>query len=353
MTQVTIESGPKNAFIGQNGLRYYRWQGREVPSVTSVRNMAGQPHALVAWKISKVLDRVCGRVVKDDSGKEVGWEPGALDELTAMLTRERRPRERVLEKNRINEARAWLRSAYEEERDIAASRGTAVHRAAELGWTPETCEDYTDPESQVTILADEIRPRLRQYLHWLQESGAEVVLQERQVWNLTLGYAGSFDLLVRFPNGQLWIVDLKTGGQTYSDHVLQQVAYLMAEFIGADDVVDDEATALLHRVDGIALLHLRDDGWEFIRPVADPSAWGAFQGLLRFATWTRDHAGPDAFTVASRSDSAATEPPAAHEHEWHGPTAAQHEDADFRQHCSCGATRDEAGGVRAMSRAAA
>ena len=75
--------------------------------------------------------------------------------------------------------------------------------------------DYEDPESGAIIAAEEIRPKLRQYLAWLHESGAEVLLKERQVWNLELGYAGSFDLLCRFPNGELWIVDLKTGG-TYA-----------------------------------------------------------------------------------------------------------------------------------------
>ena len=288
---ITVEApaGPRNAFIERgSGLRFYTWQGRAVPSVTSIRNMAGQPHALVSWKISKVCDRAVDE----------------LDTLTAMMTRAKRPRERVLEANRRKEARAWLRSAHEEERDRSAARGTAVHRAAELGLTPDLVTDYTDPESGAVISADEIRPKLRQYLAWLADSGAVPVLQERQVWNLELGYAGSFDLMVRFPNGELWIVDLKTGGHTYGDHVLQQIAYLMAEFIGNDDIVDDAATALLHRVAGVALLHLADDGWTFIRPVADPSAWAAFRGLLAFATWTREHDDEASFTVASRSGAA-------------------------------------------------
>ena len=288
MTTVTVKAtdGPRNAFIqAGSGLRYYTWQGRTLPSVTSVRNMAGQPHALVSWKIAKVCDRAVDE----------------LETLNAMMTRSRRPRERVLEKNRRKEARAWLRAAHEEERDRAAGRGTAVHKAAEAGVAPSDVTDYEDPESGAIIAADEIRPKLRQYLAWLRESGAEVLLKERQVWNLALGYAGSFDLLCRFPNGELWIVDLKTGSHTYSDHVLQQIAYLMAEFVGADDVVDEAATALLHQVAGVAILHLQDDGWDFIKPVIDAEAWAAFRGLLAFATWTAAHATEESFTVASKS----------------------------------------------------
>ena len=75
----------------------------------------------------------------------------------------------------------------------------------------------------------------------------------------------------------------------------------MAEFIGADDTVDDAATALLHQVAGVAILHLQDDGWDFIKPVIDAEAWAAFRGLLAFATWTAAHATEGSFTVASKS----------------------------------------------------
>lgn len=306
MTTVTVlaDDGPRNAQIEKGtGLRFYTWQGVRYPSVTSLRNMAGQPHGLVNWKVGKVLDRACGRILKEGD-KEVGWEPGAVEELTAMLTRDKRPRERVVEKNRIKEARAWLRSAFEEERDRSSARGTAIHRAAEKGIDPDDIEDYVDPESGVTIPADEIRPAYRQYLAWLASSRAEILLAERQAFNLTLGYAGSFDIIARFPNGELWIVDLKSGA-AYADHNLQQMAYLMAEFIGQDDVIDEEATALLHQVTGIALLQLRDDGWTFKRLRADREAWGAFTGLLAFAKWSREH--ETDFVVAEKSGAAPLE----------------------------------------------
>jgi len=182
------------------------------------------------------------------------------------------------------------------------SAGKLADALETAGVAPEDVTDYEDPESGAIIAADEIRPKLRQYLAWLEASGVEVLLKERQVWNLELGYAGSFDLLCRFPNGELWIVDLKTGG-AYADHNLQQIAYLMAEFIGQDDVIDDDATALLKRVDGLALLQLSDDGWAFKRLKADRGAWAAFRGLLAFATWTRDHESD--FVVAEKAGASA------------------------------------------------
>lgn len=285
---VKTKDGPRNAYIDpESGLRFYTYQGRNLPSVTSVRQMAGVPHGLMNWMISQMLDRACGRILKDEAGKEVGWEPGQTDVLVAMLERERKPRERVVEKNRIREARKWLREATTEERDRAAQKGTDIHRAAEHNVLPED-------------VPEEIRAKLRQYYSWLEDSGATILLKERQVFNLTLGYAGSFDLICRFPNGQVWIVDLKTGKGTYSDHVLQQVAYMMAEFVGDRGVVDEEATRLLHAVDGVAILHLRDDGWTFIQPTAGEAEWEAYRGLLAFAGWTHAHPDAESFTAASR-----------------------------------------------------
>lgn len=290
MTTVTISSGPKDARIDpESGLRLYRWGDREVASVTSIRRMAGSPFSLVSWMIAQVCDRAVDE----------------LDTLTAMMSREAKPRERVVEKNRRKETRSWLRAASTDARDTAATLGTAVHQAAEQDISLADLEDFTDAKGNVVAAAEDIRPRLRQYYAWLEDSGAVPLLKERQVWNLEMGYAGSFDMLVRFPNGEHWIVDLKTGKGTYSDHVLQQVAYLMAEFIGERGVIDEEATKLLRAVAGVAILHLREDGWEFIKPTVTAREWSAFRGLLSFALWTHEHSSPESFTAAAKSGSAA------------------------------------------------
>ena len=352
---VQLDSGPRNARIDPDtGLRWYRWQGQDLVSVTSGRSMAGMPHNLHRWYVRKICDRATAE----------------LDTLIALMTRERKPRERVLEKNRAEEARRWLRQAPEEERDYKALRGTAVHEAAEKKLRPAEVTDYrkvvlklpllddmgqqavTDkgtprqhrverrgfglevPEGveiveDLTIPADEVRSRLRQYLAWLDDSRAEILVSEGQVWNLELGYAGSFDILCRFPNGEVWIVDLKTGDESYSDYVLQQAAYLMAEFVGADDVIDEAATQLLHQVAGVAILHLHEDSWEFLRLSIDNRAWAAFRGLLAYATWTSEHAASDTFVVASRKGSAT----AGHEHDFRVPSNEHLERGEDRLRC--------------------
>jgi hypothetical protein len=184
-----------------------------------------------------------------------------------------------------------LRIAATAERDKAAELGTAVHDAAAK-------------DRAVEDVPEELRPRLRQYRSWLSVSGAEVLAAEFQVFNLTVGYAGSTDLICRLRDGSIWIVDIKTGKGIYADHALQLVAYGMAEFVGEDDIVDERLTALLGQASGIAVLHLADDGWEFQSIRWDAETWRAFRGLLAFATWSAIHPSVGTFTIASRGGTA-------------------------------------------------
>ena len=146
---LTVTSGPRNARTDPaTGLRMYRWKGREVPSVTSLRRMAGLPHGLHAWMVERVISH-------------------ALDNLPAITERLRSG-----DPAQLKAVRHELRTAPNAQRDQAADLGTAVHDAATSGKSP------------VDVPAA-VAPRLRQYLDWLAASGAEVLAAERQVWNLT------------------------------------------------------------------------------------------------------------------------------------------------------------------------
>lgn len=256
---ITLSPGPRNAF-SRDGLRFYRWRGVDYPSVTTIRRMAGLPFGLHNWTLSQVIDRA---VLQHE-------------ELVAILERPRKPRERVRDKNVVKEARSWLRGAATEKRDVAAALGTAIHDAA------------TSAKRLVDV-DPELRPRLLQYYDWVEDSGVTILAVEKQVFNLRLGYAGTFDILGAMPDGTVWVIDLKTGRATYSDHALQLIAYSMAEFVGEDDKVDIANTKLLEGASGMALLHLRETGWEWqvVRPT--PRLFKAFGGLLDFATFEHEH----------------------------------------------------------------
>lgn len=288
MTTITISS-PPNARTGAAGLRTYTWRGQELPSVTSVQKMAGLPHGLHQWALSRVVDRATLEV----------------DTLNAMLTRERRPRERVLESNRIAEASRWLRSAATEERDTAAAVGSAVHDAASTGITPASIPDVLDTIKDgkpITVDGTAVRRRLEQFHDWLRTSGARVLAQEFQVFNLSVGYGGQADLLVRFPAGRVALVDLKTGSSVHTEHAVQLRAYREAEFVGRDDVVDDALTALLRSATDLGILHLAEDHWEYVALVDDETAGVAFRGLHAFATWMAAHSDIGTSVIGRRTN---------------------------------------------------
>jgi hypothetical protein len=254
---ITTTVGPKNATTDpQTGLRYYVWKGEKYPSSTSLRRMAGLPFMLHQWTVSKVIERAVSE----------------FSLMTQMMNRPVRPRERVRDKNVVKEVSRWLRSAATEERDSAAELGTAVHDAA------------TNMVPIVGVDPD-VRPYLLQFYDWMAESKATVLATERQVWNLTIGYAGTFDLLVKFPDGSIAVVDIKTGRGTYPDHVLQLHSYALAEFVGEDDIEDARATGWLHQANTMALLHLHEDGWTWQVIPANAEAFVAFRGMAAFAKW--------------------------------------------------------------------
>jgi hypothetical protein len=271
--QITVTSGPKNAHTDpETGLRYYDWQGRKLPSTTSLRRMAGIPFNLHQWTVSKVVERAVGE----------------YPVMAQMMTRPAKARERVRDKNVAKEVGRWLRSAATEERDAAAELGTLVHDLAvrRIGL------QNVDPDAA---------PFLAQFYDWLNVSGVNIVATERQVFNLTVGYAGTFDLLVEFRNGDLGIVDIKTGRGTYAEHALQLVSYALGEFIGQDDIIDVPLTKALHRANTMALLHLSPTGWTYKRVPADVSMFKAFEALTTFAIWMAEHPQIDGLVDVSQS----------------------------------------------------
>jgi hypothetical protein len=263
---IVVSSGPRNARTDpESGLRYYMWQGREYPSVTSVRNLAGMPHRLAQWRTNQVIDRAINEYDTFSQMLQQGTDPTAVA--------------------------AWLRLGANKKRDAAADLGKRVHDAAEKGLN-------------LTQVESDVAPILKQYLSWKASTGIDILLRERQVWSPTYGYAGTFDLIGRFPkHGDNWLIDLKTGGGTYPEHATQLEAYARADFVGNDDVVDDQATAILKSVGpkNRAVLHLSPEGWTFKTIPSTERTWIAFRALLAFALWTDANPTLDSLIGTERS----------------------------------------------------
>ena len=239
-TQVQPSPGPKNARTDEeSGVRRYTWQGVEYPSVTSLRRIVGIPFTLHNWILNQHLEA---------SLEVVPAQDGALKEDVFKA----------------------IRKAGNLKRDTAADLGIRVHANTAAGMTP----DMAPPDE---------RPLLYQYQDWLATSGFRIAYSERQVFNLTLGYGGSFDILGHDPLRRCGLLDVKTGKGVYLDHLLQLLGYTFAEFVGEDDVIDNEATDTLETVSFIGLVHLQPDSWEYIELAVDDRARRAFTAMCRLA----------------------------------------------------------------------
>ena len=239
---------PTDAWLDRNGLRWYTFKGKDYISVTSMRQTLGMPPHLHQWSQNQLV-----KAIQNDPTlvKAIGNETQADVLRKAML-------------------------AADEERDNAARRGTAVHEAI--------AEGRTLPD-----VAPELRPYIQQYAQAVIALGIKPLLVERQIFNDTYGYAGSFDMLahVKQRDNKVYIIDLKTGKSTHPEAALQVLSYLKGEFIGKGDKVDDNATAVLKSATGIGVLHIRPRSWHFHD--IDPSkgleqAWRATAVLANWFT---------------------------------------------------------------------
>lgn len=266
MTRPT--AGPPDAKIGKDGARRYYWPNPdggeyECLSVTSVRKLLGQPFGLVNWQMGKIIDRA---LTEEFAAKFSQREDSSL-------------------------LRKWLRAATTEERDKAAAKGLDIHGALEMGFTPDQCNDET-------------RPYVAQVRSFLDDTGATIVAQEFTCWNLTSGYAGTADVLLQMPDGQMVLGDWKTSKGVHVDHIIQLHAYLAAEFVGQRGIPDESLTEKIRSCGQAGILHLRHDGWTWHEVPFRQDVLAAFLGAVEFAKLVSVHDKPDRLFAGERSGSA-------------------------------------------------
>lgn len=254
---------PVNATTNKSGLRFYDYNGQQLLSATSLRRVLGMSFGLHNWAVNQTIE--------------------ASLSMRGNLAAQSMTDE---------EYKKHLRKTSMTKRDEAASLGTSIHEAAEM----EVKANDLGPN-------DVRKPFLVQYELAQKELGFTVVASEMQVFNLTLGYAGSLDAIFRMPDGRFILVDYKTGKGIYNDTALQLALYFGAEFAGGYDPLDQKdveyphLTDLLGQCESTAILHIRPDSYEWVPiPVTDELAAAAVD-LTRMAHWFIKH--PDLSTLRS------------------------------------------------------
>ena len=231
----------------KTGLRQYGWNGKWLLSATSLRSVLGLSYPLHNWVLSQVVDAAVetGRGVMDDAQyKKALW------------------------------------AASRAKRDEAAELGKQVHGLVEQGYSASSLTDE-DVRKPFMVQYEAARSDLR---------FDKELLNETRVFNLTEGYAGTFDSVYEDAFGKRWLVDLKTGKGIYPDHAIQLALYESCEFVGdtTDDGVQVEIgrdTDIFKSVEGVGVLHVRPNEWSFHEVPMSPELTAAAHDMARIARW--------------------------------------------------------------------
>lgn len=152
--------------------------------------------------------------------------------------------------------------------DVLAAKadlGRRVHLATQLD-----DEQDLDPDS----IEDDVRPYLAAWQQFRVDTRCKVLMNEKQVCEPCLMYAGTLDRVLAF-DGATWLVDLKTCFTTPMSAGPQTAAYLRA--------LGD--TSVTRR----AALRLRPDGTYRLDPLTGADDWSAFFAALTLYRYKESH----------------------------------------------------------------
>jgi hypothetical protein len=164
----------------------------------------------------------------------------------------------------------WLKRIPDYQRDTAADTGSRVHRLAEemaRGGEPEVSADEAPYVAAYREFLDAFKPRF--------------LAIEEMVVSLKHLYAGTLDAILVL-DGEVWIVDLKTGAGLYPETGLQLAAYASADFIGRPGTA---RRFRLPRATRYGAIHVRPEGARLVEYRVDRGTLGAFLEARRLFAW--------------------------------------------------------------------
>jgi hypothetical protein len=170
---------------------------------------------------------------------------------------------------------ALISRAHERTRQVAADKGDEVHDSA---------ENYTKGQPDGKSLK-----HMTQLKNFFEVTGFEPMFQEVSIWNRSIGYAGTADLIAfDHKRDMIVLIDYKTGRGIWPEMAIQVEALARGEFI-----IEPDGTEIpMPCVDEVGVLHLRPQSWWY-HPVTTPEAternWSAFLGAKQVSDWKRWH----------------------------------------------------------------
>jgi hypothetical protein len=245
-TEYVAEDGRSDPAIGliRDGRHRYAWNGGpQLPSVTTILGIKDKP-ALVGW---------------------------AKRETAASAVRNLDVLSRMVAHGGAQAAVDWLKKIPDYQRDASAELGSAVHAAAEA-----IARGESGP------IDEAVRPFVAAYRRdFLEIFRPRFLALEAMVCSLRYEYGGTADAFAEI-EGEIWLIDYKTGAGVYPDTALQLAGLARAQFIGRPN---DATQYPIPPATRFGVLHIRPEGARLLPVVVDRATVAAFLDARRLFAW--------------------------------------------------------------------
>src|SRR5664280_1345994 len=222
----------------------YSWNGGPLyPSVTTILGIKDKP-ALVGW---------------------------AKRETAACAVRNLDVLERMVRSGGAQAAVDWLKRIPDYARDASADLGSAVHAAAEA-----------IARGQSGPVSEDVAPFVAAYRRdFLEVFRPRFIALEAMVCSARYEYGGTADAFAEL-DGEIWLLDYKTGAGVYPDTALQLGGLARAQFIGYPG---DPVQYPVPFATRFGVVHIRPEGARLLPVIVNRETVAAFLDARRLFGW--------------------------------------------------------------------
>lgn len=219
--------------------RFYPWKEQKFVSVTTAISEGLPKPALNKWFIRSMAELAASK----------RHELVLMEELAASQ---------------------WLLDFRSPNDGVAAKFGTNIHAMIERIAKGKTVREPSEDE----------KPYMDAFHKFVKKYNPVFLENEATVYSTTHGYAGTMDAMLEI-DGNVYVVDTKTGKSVWPEAALQLAAYRHADFIGRIGGREDA----IPPCSGGFILHIRPRGFKVIPVDTGPQVFDTFLSALDMFRW--------------------------------------------------------------------
>jgi hypothetical protein len=243
-----------------------------------------------SWNGGPLYPSVTTILAIKDKPALVGW---AKRETAACAVRNLDVLARMVQSGGAGAAIDWLKRIPDYRRDVSADLGTQVHAAAEA-----------IARGGPAAIGDEVRPFVAAYRRdFLEVFRPRFLAIEAMVCSERYEYGGTADAFVEI-DGEIWLLDYKSGAAVYPESALQLAGLARAQFMGFPG---DPSQYPVPPATRFGILHIRPEGARLLPVRVDRETVAAFLDARRLFAWDQGPAQSvigQPFTRAARTAAA-------------------------------------------------